>query len=103
MDTKTFAYAGAVYIKGSTNGLTTINSYFRYNLNTYKGGALTIIGTTWTDTSSIISSGSALYAGGVFADKSTLTLTGTVLDNNYAIDGAAFILDNTMTVTYSQA
>ena len=101
MTQQTAAYAGAVYVKDSTNGITTANCYFRYNLHTYKGGAFSIIGTTWTDTSSTISSGSAKYGGGVYADKSTLALTGTTLDNNYAIDGGAFILDNTMTVTFT--
>ena len=41
----------------------------------------------------------ALFGGAIYADKCTVTLTGTRMDNNLAINGGAILFDNTITAT----
>ena len=82
---ETSAIAGAIYIYNSISGITASNNLYRYCYNTWRGAIYSIGKTVMTETNSQYYQNSALFAGAMYSDSSTFTMTDTRLYENQAV------------------
>ena len=82
--------AGAFYISGAMQVLSTVNTY-QYCYLCKQGAIFSVIGTLlMSDTGSTFSQNAALIGGVIYAENTPVTLIGTTITESYAYQGGVF-------------
>jgi hypothetical protein len=90
----TAARAGAFYVSGTSQGVTSVSNTFFSCTQCLQGSGYYIISSNFTDSGSTYTQMQALYGGVLMCSSCNLKISDSSMDGSYSLSGGALMVEN---------